>query len=401
MPDLPEKNQDDGMTLGQAIDRFLKENLELRAMRDEIAMARADVEAAGQPPQAHLLIDVGVGGIETRLVQPGEFILARWARILAARAAMRVTEAQYDDAVRTRLDNLCTAFVNAQEARTRVDFAGVNLRGIQGLVSRSETLVKIGQIKQADLSELKTRRDLAALARAEAEITLRKTTLVLANLLNLPDADAEKLRLSDDEAETAATAREAPAVEDLILRARDHRPDLRAYRLGLERAQLEWLKALVEPLNQIKVHPWPEPPDSLRARQPRNEQIWRVTAIVTLPTTIRNRGVLKRAAINVAQTRTELAKVERGVVLDVRKARMDYEQYRSTLDRLRQEIIPEARKARDDVFRLFQGGEISLTESLDAQRDFNERLHQYREGIFRLRRSMLALDTAVGERIMP
>ena len=39
-----------------------------------------------------------------------------------------------------------------------------------------------------------------------------------------------------------ASAREAPAVEDLIRRAREHRPDLRAYRLGLQRAQLEWLQ---------------------------------------------------------------------------------------------------------------------------------------------------------------
>ena len=76
-----------------------------------------------------------------------------------------------------------------------------------------------------------------------------------------------------------------------------------------------------------------------------------MTAIVTLPTAIRNRGVLKRAAINVAQTRTELAKLERDVVLDVRKARMDYEHDRSTLDRFRQEILPEARKALDDARR--------------------------------------------------
>jgi outer membrane protein, heavy metal efflux system len=401
MPDLPEKNQDDGMTLDQAIDRFLKENLELRAMHDEIAMARADVEAAGQPPQAHLLIDVGVGGIETRLVHPSEFIPTGWTRILVARSALRVIEAQYDDAVRTRLDNLCTAFVDAQEARTRVDFAGVNLQGTRGLVSRSATLFKAGQIKEADLTALKTRRDLAALACGEAEIILRKATLDLANLLNLPDADAEKLRLSDDEAETAAAAREAPAVEDLIRRARDHRPDLRAYRLGLQRAQLDWFKILLEPLNQIKVHPWPEPPESLRARQPRNEQVWRVTAFVTLPTTVRNRGVLKRATINVAQTRTELAKVERGVVLEVRSARMDYEHYRSTLDRLRREIIPDAGKARDDAFRRFGAGEIDVTDYVDAQQEFNEKFHRYRESICRLRRSMLALNTAVGERIMP
>src|SRR6516225_9011064 len=41
LPDLPIP-PDTGMTLDQAVERFLKENLELRAMRDEIPMARAD-----------------------------------------------------------------------------------------------------------------------------------------------------------------------------------------------------------------------------------------------------------------------------------------------------------------------------------------------------------------------
>jgi hypothetical protein len=41
-----------GLTLEDAVFRFLADNLELRAMRDEIAMADADIEAAGQRPQA-------------------------------------------------------------------------------------------------------------------------------------------------------------------------------------------------------------------------------------------------------------------------------------------------------------------------------------------------------------
>ena len=60
---------------------------------------------------------------------------------------------------------------------------------------------------------------------------------------------------------------------------------------------------------------------------------WCLSMVVILPTTISNRAVLKRAAINVAQTRTQLAKLERDVALDVRKARIDYEHERTTLDR--------------------------------------------------------------------
>ena len=63
-PVMQKNPSDDGLTVDQAVDRFLKENLELRALHDEIAMAQADVEAAGQPPQAYLLIKVGIDGIK-------------------------------------------------------------------------------------------------------------------------------------------------------------------------------------------------------------------------------------------------------------------------------------------------------------------------------------------------
>jgi hypothetical protein len=58
----PAKGPENPLTLSQAVDRFLKENLELRAMRDEISMAQADIEAAAGPPQEHLLIEVGPNG---------------------------------------------------------------------------------------------------------------------------------------------------------------------------------------------------------------------------------------------------------------------------------------------------------------------------------------------------
>ena len=80
---------DDGLTLGSAIDRFLKENLELRACHDEIAMAQADVEAACQPPQSSLFIGVGASGIQTWVNQPRKLVPRRWIESLVARSPAR------------------------------------------------------------------------------------------------------------------------------------------------------------------------------------------------------------------------------------------------------------------------------------------------------------------------
>ncbi len=83
----------DGLNLEDAVLRFLADNLELRAMRDEIAMAQADVVAAGQMPQAALHIKIGAKGIEHTVAQPWELPFRRWIDMLQARTIKTMREA--------------------------------------------------------------------------------------------------------------------------------------------------------------------------------------------------------------------------------------------------------------------------------------------------------------------
>ncbi|MFI5459394.1 MAG: TolC family protein [Isosphaerales bacterium] len=386
--------------MDQAVDRFLKENLELRAMRDEIPMAQADVEAAGQPPQGYLLIKVGTNGIKTWHIQPRELILNRWIQTLVARAARRVIEAQYQDAIRTRVDNLYTAFVNVQEAQMSVRFAEVALRGVESLLRVAQSLQKAAQVSNVDVASTKTECELGASSLEEAKTALHKAKLVLANLLNLPDAEVDRLKVRMDLDSPTVRSPAVPPVEELIRIALTHRPDLRAYRLGLHRAQLDWLKALVEPFNQITVRPLPDRMELVGMRQPGNAPARSLSMLVSLPTAIRNRGALDRATINVGQTRTELAQIERNVILEVRQARLEYEQSRATVDRFLKEIIPNARTTRDNRYRQWRAGEASITDYVEFQSKYNDRIFQYVNARIRHQRSMLALNTAVGERIM-
>ena len=65
------------------------------------------------------------------------------------------------------------------------------------------------------------------------------------------------------------------------------------------------------------------------------------------------------------------------------------------------EVLPASRKVRDAAYRRWQGGETSVLEFLDAQKDFNERVRDYRDSLVRHRRAMLDLNTAVGTRLLP
>jgi cobalt-zinc-cadmium efflux system outer membrane protein len=391
---------DGGLTLDQAVDRFLEESLELRAMRDEIPMAQADVEAAGQPPQAYLLIKVGTNGIKTWHIQPRKLILKPWIQILAAHAAKRVLEAQYQDALRTRVDGLYTAFMDVVEAQMRDRYAEVALRGSESMLRLTQDLQKKGIFSQADSIRVKTEHEIGEWKLEEAKSELRKARLVLASMLNLPDAEVDQLRQRDELAESTARPPEAPPAEELFRRAMIHRPDLRAHRMGLVRAQLDWLKALVEPLDQITLQPWPDGPDAIPPGQERSAAAWGPSALVTLPTFVRNRGMLRRAMINVQQTRTELARVERQVGLDVRTARLDYEQARSAVDRFRRVILNDAKVLRDNGFKQYQNGEVPAATYFEAQMKYNDVVTRYLKEVIHLRRSKLALDTAVGEKIM-
>jgi len=386
--------------MDQAVDRLSRENLYLRAARDEIPMAQADVEAAGQPPQAYRLIQVGTNGITSWLIQPRELILNRWINILVARAARRVREAQYQDAVRTQVDNLYTAFVNVQEAEMSVSYAEVALLGLEGLSKVVQTLHKAAQVSNAEVASIKTECELGASSLEEAKTALHKAKLILANLLNLPDAEVDRLKVRNDLDSPTVRSPAAPSVEELIRIALTHRPDLRAYRLGLHRAQLDWLQALVNPQNQLSVCSLPDRLDLVGMKRQRNTPAWSLCVLVGLPATIRKRGALDRATINVGQTRTELADVERKVILAVRLARLDYEQSRATVDRFRKEIIPDARTIRENKYQQFTEGEGSVADYLESQSKYNDRALKYRNTLIRLRRSMLALNTAVGERIM-
>jgi outer membrane protein, heavy metal efflux system len=389
---------DPGMSLDQAIGRLLKDNLALRAARDEIAMADADIQAAGQPPRSSLFINVGVGGIRIRTARAHELVPRAGVETWVAGAAKRTTEAQYQNAVRLKIDKLYDAFVDLQEAELMVRFTKTHLRGMEALLKTTEELAALGTVRKEDAARLREHREASTITLIQAEAALEKARLALGNLLNLSDAETERLEVAVDLERMPGPA---PPVEELIRKALDRRPDLRAYRLGLERARADWLKALVEPLSQVTLSSWPDRRDQVGPRQVGIAAARGMGFVVTLPAAVRNRGVLERAWINIGQTKTELAKVERDVILDVRKARLEYETERSVVERLRQEIIPAAREVRDSAFRRWQGGEIAMPEYLDAQSDFNDMVRQYHDAMIRLWRSMLTLNTAVGDRIMP
>ncbi len=127
----------DGLTLDQAIDRLLRQNLDLRSKKFEIPQADADILTAGLRANPIMYSDVqcvpygsfsrarpgGQTQYDLNVSYPLDITRKRQARTLVACRAKKVLEAQFQDAARVEIDNLYTQFVNVLAARETVRLA--------------------------------------------------------------------------------------------------------------------------------------------------------------------------------------------------------------------------------------------------------------------------------------
>ena len=148
---LPEEAEDDGppggLTLDQAIEILVRENLTLKAIAYEIPQAQADILTASLRANPLLFADAQLvpygnysdqrpGGpvqYDVNVTLPLDLSHKREARMAAAGRAKQVLEAQYQDAVRLQIANLYTAFVDVLAARETLRFSRASLEGLECL----------------------------------------------------------------------------------------------------------------------------------------------------------------------------------------------------------------------------------------------------------------------------
>jgi cobalt-zinc-cadmium efflux system outer membrane protein len=124
---------------------------------------------------------------------------------------------------------------------------------------------------------------------------------------------------------------------------------------------------------------------------------------VTIPVPVynRNQGAIKRARLNVTQSQIQLSQTEKQSISDVRQAEQAYLVSLANVKRYEESTLPDAENVLADSKRLFEAGEISVIEFLNARRDYNDIARAYLDTLVAHRRSMLDLNTAVGQRILP
>jgi cobalt-zinc-cadmium efflux system outer membrane protein len=315
-----------------------------------------------------------------------------------ASRALKVMEAQYQNEVRLAIGSLSSAFVDVLAAREDIRALRVSITGLDELVRIYQELYEKKAGTSADVEQARSEREIASVGLLDAEEVLLRRKRILGEILNLPPEDAERLEVRGTLSDIGP---QPPALAELLQLAHDSRPDLASFRLGVETALADVNLQLANRFSDayLLYQPYTFQNNAPFLRQ--SGTSWAIGITVPLPIYNRNQGHIDRARINVTQSQQQLAYIERRLVTEVQQAVGEYVASRRIVERIGEQVLPALERTRTTRLELFREGEATKFVFMDAQRKYNDTVKAYLDSKARHRRSMLDLNTVVGQRIMP
>jgi len=412
-PAAEDEGPPDGLTLEQAIAMLARANPDLAIKFQEIPKAEADILTAGL--WGNPLVFAAADGVpygdkysprrpgsntyNVSIVQPFDVNGKIRARTRLAQANKQVLCAQYQDAVRLEAENLHAAYVDVLAARTTLGYLRTSVANFETLLKTAQDRVKKGAAPESELDTALIQRESTVNALEEAETRLRQAKRTLCVLIGIPAASADRVEPRGTIHDRVALA---PPADQLVGMALANRPDLAATRLGVRSATANVELQRRERFPDVFALATPYAFDANNGDPgARAVTSWGAGVFATVPLFNRNQGNIRRAERNVNQTQLEVSGLERQVAAEVENATLEYGSSRAAVERIERLILPRAEHRLEDLRRLYTEGQENLDVYLNAQRDYNDIIRQYRDGLIRHRRAMLTLNTAVGLRILP
>lgn len=407
-----------GLTLDVALDRMLKCNLNVVALRYEIPKADADQLTAGLRSNPILYADVqgapygryteerpGGGGLpqyDVNISVPLDVSRKRKARMEVAGKARKVTEAQLLDELRRMTAQLYAAYVNALAARETVRYSQAYRDGIATILDATERRRDQAEGRDREdldeaVAELRSRASQAAFQLKQAERASTRTHRTIGQLLFMPGDEIRSLRLHGRLRENAPIPDDA----SLVRTALEHRPDLAAYRLGLLRAEADVRLARANRYSDVYAVYQPYTFQDGQYQGVKSARSYGFGVNIALPMFNRNQGNIRRAEVNVAQTQAEAQALEYEITREVEDQAQDLRDTLASVEELERDGLTAARKSRDAAFRAFQADPSRAGDFLGEQQDFDEVVQQYRNALIELRQDMLDINISTGVKMFP
>jgi cobalt-zinc-cadmium efflux system outer membrane protein len=312
--------------------------------------------------------------------------------------ALSVLEAQYQNAVRLEINNLYTAYIDVLAARETLRFTEASVEGLDRVLNVTRALYTRATLTRPDLDRVVAQKEAAELGVQEARQMVQSAKRSLGVLLSVPPQQADTLELRG----TIATS--APAIDqpdELVRQALEVRPDLIAQRLDIQRAVADVRLAHSNQLADVYLLYQPYTFQSNAPFGLKSPTSWALGVTVPVPIFNRNQGGILRAELNVTQTQIQSGSLEYQIANEVTQAGREYAVSRALVKHFEESVLPSAQRMLEDGLRMYRTGERDAFAYFRFQRDYNLQVRLYRDALVRHRRSMLALNTAVGQRVLP
>ncbi len=359
-----------GMTLNEAVDRFLDRNLS-QWRPTEMAVARANLRVHFSEPELTPL-----------------------------------TEAMFQDRVRNQIDQVYKSFVNVEVAQEKLRRASDDLARWDRICEATLSQIANGSKPSDDIQKIVTARTAARAKRDTATAMLREARLSLGTLLKMTTNECETLEVVSRLSRLRGAV--LPPLDELLRTALDRRPDLVAFRMGQKRAETDLALAQTNRLPDVYILYQPYTFGVVPYGRVQDNS-WVKGVSVPLPLYNRNQGNIERSQINVEQTRAQLASLERRISDDVERIYLDCELSLGERARMERGILAAAAKRCDAAEQAYLaeaapaalGGKASLQELMRSADEYQKEERRFVVILARYLGSALDLNTAVGKPIMP
>ncbi len=384
-------NAQDGISLNELIKRALDANLDLTAARLEIEKAKARLVQAKLRPNptlefeqqsGRLVGNSGDGNFTVGASLPIEIYGRREARINVAQIEIQASEAEVRNRERILTNNVLTNYVEALGALREIDTLEKVLeldmqttKFIQIRVNEGDAAPLELNLLQAEVERLRSRRQLAE----------GKLQSSLTGLKMLAGIDFDEPLLLREQINTAVLPTLPKTREEAVEIALRNRPDALLTRIEeqVATAGLRLVRAQSKPdvTAYTRYSQGRSVIDTSIGNFPQNDRSLTFGVAIGIPIFNKNQGAKTEAEISIRQAQSRREFAERVIRGEILSAYQRYEAASRAVLTLEQSAIPRSMQNVETFRRIYEIGEIKITDLiaeqrrlLDANRDLTEAL---------------------------
>ncbi len=398
---LPEQ-----LTIAQAVQETLENNLDLLAERSNLTIADAQIVTARLRPNPVLSLDgdhldlLGTGFNGRNVAGPPEasarvdFVFERGGkrqyRVAVAEQARAVARLQLLNTIRTLMLEVQNVCVEVLLAKANLALARENLRAFNNIVQVNEARVQAGDLAVVEMERVR----IAAL-QFENEVDKSEASLLQARTKLQTMLGRSIASEAFDVVGEFRRDSQPVKMEEIFQQALTFRPDYQALRLNQARSVAELRLQIAQGTVDYTIGAEYRRQEGVNGRG--NSLGFFLS--VPLPVFNRNQGEIERAQREQEQLAAKIRALEAEIRAEVRNALQQYTTAQGVLLRIETNMIEQAAHVRQTTEYSYRRGQSRLVDFLDAQRTFNDTRQSQNEARAEYARSLYLLDAVSGKTV--